>query len=205
MLALAVLNHTDTPKVTTTSDHSELSGLELEVLGDLARSDINLDCVVSLDMRIRVADGAGVVGDNNWDTTLTDEGLGDLAELELGLAVLNLVNGVATLDVVQEAEVLTGLGDGDNIHESSRVVHVGADLAVNLNVAFLHDHLDLVVGEGIFEAVSEENNEWEALAKLVWAGGWAGSIATGKLVKHPVLGSGQPLQVTLGTSCHGCR
>merc|ERR1712194_115636 len=54
--------------------------------------------------------------------------LQDSAKLELGLLVGDAVDNEATLDVVQEAELLVRLLDGDHIHESSRVGDVGANL-----------------------------------------------------------------------------
>lgn len=58
IVSLTVSNDTDTTHVTTTSNHDDGTGVELDVVGDLASSEVNLDGVVDLDQRIRVADTA---------------------------------------------------------------------------------------------------------------------------------------------------
>ncbi len=39
------------------------------------------------------------------------------------------------------------------------------------HIALLHNHLDLVVGQGVLEAVADEEDQRQALAQLVGAGG----------------------------------
>jgi hypothetical protein len=164
---IVVSDVTDTAHVTTTSAHDEGAMIELEELGHTARFEVNLDSVVNLDVWIRVADGAAIVGDNVWDTLLANLSLLDLAELELSLLSIDLVHGVATLNVEKQTEVLTSLWDGDDVHKTSWEADIGADLTVNEDVAFLEDHLNLVIGEGVFETVAEEHNQWKALTELV--------------------------------------
>ncbi len=56
IMALTVSDDTNTTHVTTTSDHSNHTSVELDVLHDLAGRELDLDGVVDLDGRIRVTD-----------------------------------------------------------------------------------------------------------------------------------------------------
>lgn len=56
VVALTVSDDTNTTHVTTTSDHDNGAGVELDEIGDLAGGEVNLDSVVDLDQRVRVAD-----------------------------------------------------------------------------------------------------------------------------------------------------
>lgn len=58
IVALTVGDDTNTAHVTTTSDHGNGASVELDVVGDLARGQVDLDRVVDLDQRIGVADAA---------------------------------------------------------------------------------------------------------------------------------------------------
>lgn len=56
VVALTVSDDTNTTHVTTTSNHNNGAGVELNEVGDLASGELNLDSVVDLDQRVRVAD-----------------------------------------------------------------------------------------------------------------------------------------------------
>ena len=56
IVALTVGDDTDTTHVTTTSDHGNGASVELDEVGDLAGSKVNLDGVVDLDSGVGVAD-----------------------------------------------------------------------------------------------------------------------------------------------------
>lgn len=98
-----------------------------------------------------------IVRNQEWDPALAELNTLDLAELELSLLSLDAVNGETTLGVVDETEVLAGLLEGDDVHESSGVGGVGADLAVNLDQTLHHDGLDLATVQGVLETVNERN------------------------------------------------
>lgn len=55
VVALTMSDDTDTTHVTTTSDHSNGTSVELDGVGDLASGEIDLDGVVDLNQRVRVA------------------------------------------------------------------------------------------------------------------------------------------------------
>ena len=82
---------------------------------------------------------SSIVRNQEWDCVLAQLHSLDLSKLVFGLLGLNSVDGEATLSIVDETEVLLGLLDGDDIHETSWVGGIGADLAINLNQA-LHDN-----------------------------------------------------------------
>lgn len=60
VVALTVSDNTNTTHVTTTSDHDDGAGVELDEVCDLASGEVNLDSVVDLDQRVRVADAVRI-------------------------------------------------------------------------------------------------------------------------------------------------
>ena len=135
-----------------------------------------------------------------WHTTTAELNALDLAELVLGLLVLDTVDGEAALGVVDEAEVLASLLNGDDVHEAGGVGDVGADLAVDLDEALHHDGLGLAVVERILEAVADEDDQGHAVAELVRTSRGAGSIDARQLVEKPVRGRAKALLVLLTVS-----
>lgn len=108
--------------------------------------------------------------DQEWDSALAQLHSLDLSELVFGLLGLDSVDGEAALGVVNQAEVLAGLLDGDDIHEASWVGGIGADLAINLDQPLHDDRLGLTSVERILETVSDEDNQWHAVTELVGTG-----------------------------------
>lgn len=95
-----------------------------------------------------------IVRNQEWDPALAELNTLDLAELVLGLLSLDAVDGEATLGVVDETEVLAGLLDADDVHETSGVGRVGADLAVDLDQTLHHDRLGLTAVKGVLETIN---------------------------------------------------
>lgn len=134
-------------------------------------------------------------------TTLGAElGLLDLEKLVAALLGGDAVNDEAALDIVENAEVLAGLLDGDNVHEAGGVGGLGADLAVNLDQALSGDRNDLAAGKSVLQAVTQKDDQRKGLTDLVRARGRAGCIGTGQLVEHPGGWGGEPLHVLSGTT-----
>ena len=96
-----------------------------------------------------------IVRNQEWDPALAELNALDLAELVLGLLSLDAVDGETALGVVDETEVLAGLLDGDDVHESGGEGGVGADLAVDLDQTLHHDRLDLATVQGVLEAIAK--------------------------------------------------
>merc|ERR1719461_1468741 len=188
--------------VTPTSDHAQVAGVELDGVLDLAGGDVHLDAVVHLDDWVGVADGPPVGGVQVGDGVGAGLGLPDLAELVLGLLGGDPVNGESPLHVVDDAEVLSGLLDLDDIHESGGELGVSASLAINLDEPLLQDGLDLLGAQSVLQTVPDEQSDGQGGALLVGAGPRLDGKHSSQFVQHPGLGRGEPLQVTLGSTGH---
>ena len=118
-----------------------------------------LDRVVLLDVWVRVADGSSVVGHNIRNLVLAEHLSLDLAQFEAGLLIVDSDWLEATLDVIQNAEVFSSLGQRDDIHHAHWVSVVTADLVVNFDITrLIFADLDrLLAGEGVLESVAEQN------------------------------------------------
>ena len=113
------------------------------------------------------------------------------------------VEDEASLNIVEHAEVLVGLFDGDDIHEPNWVVSVGADLAIDLDEALHEDLLDFLLGQGVLQSVTEDEHKRKALTELVRASGRARCPGSTHLVQHPVLRGIQTFQMFLWSTSHG--
>lgn len=169
-VALTVNDKTDTTNVTTASGHGNVASLELDKVDNLVVDKVEADGVVGLDQGVGVADGATVVGDDIGDTLLADQDLLDTAELVLGLLIGDAVDGEATLDVVDQTEVLASLLDADDVHETSGEGRVSADLVVDLDKTLHEDRLDLAAVQSILQAVAQEDDQGKTLASFVGTG-----------------------------------
>ena len=151
---LTVNNDTGPTHVTTTSDHDNVTGIELDEVCDLVLLDIKLDSVVGLDVGVGVANGSAVVGDDIGDALGTNGHFSDLEKLVARFLGCDAMNRETTLNVVKEAEVFARLFDGDDIwrigawlifldrglehpknhtHETSGVGRVRPDLPIHLD------------------------------------------------------------------------
>jgi len=138
-----------------------------------------------------------IMRNQEWHTTTAKLDTLDLAELVLGLFIRNTVDSEATLGVVDQAEVLASLLNGDDVHEAGRVGDIGADLAVDLDKALHHDGLGLAVVERILEAVADEDDQRHAVAQLVRTSRRARGIGARQLVEKPVRGRAKAFLVLL--------
>lgn len=158
-----------------------------------------LDDVLFLDVGVGVADGSSVVGDDVGDLVLS----GGLplygAELEAGLAGVDLVGLVASLGVVEDSEVLSGLLNANNVHDAEREAGVSPDFVVNLDQSFLilNDLYGFLSAERVPQSVSEEDAQGDAFSSLVGPGRGSRCPDAAKLVKHPVGGSCHSLLMLL--------
>lgn len=113
---LAVHNDTRTTPVTATGDEGEVTGVELDEVGDLALLNVEADSVVDLDRGVGVTDGTAVVGGDERNALVADRNLANLQQLVRRLLRCDAVDREAALDVVEETEVLARLLDGDDIY-----------------------------------------------------------------------------------------
>lgn len=149
IVTLSMCDDPNTAHVAATGDHSDCTSIELHKIGNFASGEVNLDGVVDFDGRVRETDGSSIMRNQEWDPALAQLNALDLSKLVLCLLSLNTVNGEATLGVVDETEVLISLVDGDDIHETSWVGYVSADLAVDLDQTLHDDGLGLASVEGV--------------------------------------------------------
>lgn len=202
-VGLDVLEDTDTTDIVSTGDEDGGTVVEFEDSINFVGDEVQLNRVVLVDVGVGVADSSTVVGHDVGDLVLADALLQNLAELETGFLLGDLDALEAALHVVEDAEVLAGLVDGDDVHKTEGESVVSPDSVVNLYVvvlvsADLHGFHSV---ESVLQSLAEESGEGEALAELVGTSGWTGSIDTGALVKEPVFGCEHALKMFLRTSC----
>jgi len=201
-MSLTVHDDADSPQVTTSGHHADVAGFELDEIGDLAGGDLDLDAILSLDQGIWVSDRAAVGRGQVRDSLGSDRNLLDDAQLVGGFLLADAVHLVSSLDVVDQAEVLSALLHFDDVHEAGRVGVVGADAAVDLDETLGQDLLNLRVRQGVLETIPQEERQREALAELVGTGRRSGGVTTSQFVEHPVLGRRHALHVLTGTANH---
>ncbi len=142
--------------VVSSSDVGEVSGFVLVELNNGVLFKVELDGVALRDLGVGESDGARVVSDDVGFLVGTNNTSADLEKLGLGLVVLLLDEGEATLDVVKEAEALAGLGEGDHVHDAHGELDVTSNSVVDLDAGFLvlDDDVGFAAVEGNLEVVS---------------------------------------------------
>merc|ERR1719228_1424260 len=157
----------NTSTVSSSSDHAEVASVEPDGVLDLAGCNVHLDTVVNPDCRVGEADGPSIRCVQEGDILGTSLDLTDTAQLVLGLGCGDAVHDEPSLHVVDDAEVLTGLLNLDDIHKASGELGVGPELAINLDQSLLTDGLHLLHGEGILQTVPQEKSYGKRLSLLV--------------------------------------
>merc|ERR1719312_2348966 len=110
-------SHTST--VSPSSDHAEVASVKPDGMLDLASGNVHLDAVMNPDSRVWEANGPTIRGVQKGDILGSSLDLTDTAQLVLGLGCGDAVHDEPSLNVVDDAEVLAGLLDLDDIHEAS--------------------------------------------------------------------------------------
>ena len=118
-VAITADNRTHATSVVALGDVAQVTSLELDVTDDLASLEVHLHGVVDLHHGIGVADGAGVVSHNEGDLLAGQLALLDLAQLELGLGLIDAVENETSLHIVEKAEAVVGTLEGDHIYTIS--------------------------------------------------------------------------------------
>jgi len=194
----------DSSDIVSLKGVDEVASFELDNVEDLAGFDIQLDGVMSIDIRVGISDGSAVVGNNVGDSVGAHFLSLDLAELEFGFLRLYGSQDELALDVVEDSEIFTGLLEGDDVHETSGESFVSSDLSINEDVAFLvvHDHLGFSAIQSVFKSVLDDKGERNGFSELVGTLRRSDCLVTTSLIQQPALRSGDSLQMLLGTSCH---
>ena len=198
---LTTLNNTDATKIVSTSDHGKVSNIEGNMTNDAVVLQRELDGILNLDERIRITDGTSVVGNQVRDGVLAHGNVLHLAKLELGFLLCDAVDVEATFGVVQETEVLAGLGNANDIHETDGESSIGSDLVIYSDEALGSNEEHLPSGQGVLETVSQEDDHRNAFAVLVGTGGRLGGPHSSEFVQHPVVGSVKSLEMLLRSTC----
>jgi len=197
-----VNNGANTSSVTSLCDHSHLARFEFDEIDYFTGFNINLDNIISLDDRIGVSDGATVVSNNIWDFLVGHSQVLNSAKLELLLLIGDAVKDESTLGVENKSKLITSLWDFNDIHKTSREVGVSSGFTINLDELFHANHLGFLAGKGVFQSISQNQDERKGLSQLVRTLRRSWGPDAVHLGKHPVLGSIQSLQVLLRTSGH---
>jgi len=202
-VSLSALDGTDSTDVLATDDVGDVTGLEFDPVGDFGGLDVELDGVTNSYVWVGVSEGSAVVCDEEWHVVLGGAQLLHSAQLVGGLFGSDSVDGKSTFGVIDQSKVLFGLFDGNDIHVAGWVFDIGSYLAVDLDHAAHHNLLALFAAKSIFESVSDEDGQWQALAELVWAGTGSEGVAAGRLWQHPVVRRCQSFQMFLrSTTSH---
>jgi len=150
-----------TPQITTSSDHTQVTRVEFDGVNDFPGPNVDLDGVIRLDQRVRVADRPPVIRHEEWDALGPHADALHLAQLVLSLLISDPMDGESSLDVVDESEVLPRLLDLNDVHEPCRIRRIGSHLPIHLDKSLHEDLGDLLLGECILESVPEEDDKGE--------------------------------------------
>jgi len=140
---------------------------------------------MSLDKRIWVPDGTAVMSNQIGNSSWAGRNLNNTAELVFSLFRSDLVEDEATLDIVQDSEIVIGLFNGQDVHEAGRIFDVSADTAINFDET-LHDDLgNFASSKGVLELIPKNKRHWKRLAQPVRTGSGTGGEHTSQFVQHP--------------------
>jgi hypothetical protein len=112
---LSVNNHTRTTHVTTPSDHNNITSVEFDKVCDLVLFEIELNCIVNIDIWVRITDRPAVVGYNVRDTLRANGHFFHFEELVGGFFCGDAMNCETTFDIVKETELFVGFFESNYI------------------------------------------------------------------------------------------
>jgi len=115
------------------------------------------DGIIGLNDGIGVANSAAIGGIQVGDILGSSLDLTNTAQFVLGLLVGDPVDGVTSLDIIDQTEVFAGLFNLDDIHETSWESGISTDFAVDLDQSLFHNCLDFLGGQSVLQSVSQEN------------------------------------------------
>ncbi len=82
-MTFSVDDGSDSPQVTTTSDHAQVARIKLDEVHDLVGGNVQLNGIVNFDQRIGVTDCAAIVCSNERDSLGANLNTTNFAELVL--------------------------------------------------------------------------------------------------------------------------
>jgi len=136
------------------------------------------------------------------DLVAGNEGLDNLTKLVFLLLVVDPVKDETSLGIEQNTKHVPALLQLQNVHESCGIPRVGTDASVDLDATLHANLLTLLVGEGVFETVAEDDGDGEAFALFVGTGGGFGGPDSSHFSEVPVFGGVDTLEVLLGSAWH---
>lgn len=74
---------TNSPQVTTTSNHAQVARFELDEIHDFVGGNVQLDCVVNFNQRVRIANSASIMGCDERNSLWASLNSTNLAQLIL--------------------------------------------------------------------------------------------------------------------------
>jgi len=129
--------------VTPTRDHAHGADIEFDKVAELVVLQVEFDGVVDADEGVRIPDRPSVVRHDVRYASHAESDAFHLQQLVFGFFWCDAVDGEATFDVVNDAEVLVGLLDRDHVHEAGGVSDIRADFVVDLDEPLHEDGLHL--------------------------------------------------------------
>lgn len=164
-MVLNMHESTNTTDVITSSNDDSGTILTFDNLVNFTGLKVQLDGVVLIDFWVGETESSSVVGHNVRNLVLAKTLSLDLAELKAGFLTVNADWLEASFDVVENAESLVCLFDGDNILEAKWEPWVSSDLVVNFDEAFSlsADSDRVLAGERVLKSVLEKHGQRNAL------------------------------------------
>jgi hypothetical protein len=155
--------------VRTTSADCKHVFLETKPVLDLLGLEIENKGIMLVNKRIRVSDNASVMTNGVRHSLCLVEQVLNPQKLPFLLAWGDPHKTNATLDVKAEAELIVGLVNGNNVHKTCRELRISSNLAIDFDEPLLQNKQCLAVCEGIFQAIADNQQEWQTLLQLMWA------------------------------------
>lgn len=115
MMSFTMCHDAHSSNVVSSGNHCNIADIEFNEPSDLGGFQIKSDGVAYFDGGVGVADGAGIVGDEVGHSCLAELDAFNFAEFVFCFFGGDAVDRETAFDVVDEAEVFTGLVDGDDV------------------------------------------------------------------------------------------
>jgi hypothetical protein len=181
------LDGTNSTDILAADDLAHVTGVEFDPVGDFVGGEVELDGIADFAVWVWVSDGSSVVCNEEWHVVFLDKDFLHSAEFVRSFLGGDSVHDESAFGVVNQSEVLVGLLNRNNVHETGWVFHVGSDFLVDLDHSSHQDFLALVSSKGVVESVSDEDGQRKAFSEFVWTGVWSDAENAAGFWEHPVV------------------
>merc|ERR1719147_462402 len=127
------------PCVSTSSNHTQISNLELDAVLDFVGGQVQLDAVVNLGVRVWVTNSPAITGVQVRDTLRSGDNGTNTAQFVGSLRGSDPVNSESSLHIIDDSEVLSSFLDLHHVHEPGWELGISPCLSINLDQTLLHD------------------------------------------------------------------